>query len=383
MQVLIIRYSEIHLKGNNREFFENALITNIKTALKGYTFDFSRSNARYVIRNFDTMLLDEIVDVVTNVFGVHSVSVAEEVESNYQAISQAALAIAPTTGTFKVNTNRADKSFPIPSMKLSADVGGDILEQHPDLKVDLMNPQHVVNIDIRENGKTFVYSKVIKAVNGMPVGTGGKAVAMLSGGIDSPVAVYMMAKRGMTIRCVHFHSFPYTSMQAKQMVLDLAKLVKKYTLRMTVDVVSFTEIQTAIHEQCPEDYMITIMRRFMMRIAEKIARNYGGGAVITGESLGQVASQTLESITSTNSVATLPVFRPLIGFDKDQIIEIAQQIGTFETSILPYEDCCTIFLPKKPVTKPRLSAVEKIESVLDVETLVNNAMQTIETIVIE
>ena len=383
MQVLIIRYSEIHLKGNNREFFENALITNIKTALKGYTFVFSRSNARYVIRNFDTMLLDEIVDVVTNVFGVHSVSVAEEVESNYQAISQAALAIAPTTGTFKVNTNRADKRFPIPSMKLSADVGGDILEQHPDLKVDLMNPQHVVNIDIRENGKTFVYSKVIKAVNGMPVGTGGKAVAMLSGGIDSPVAVYMMAKRGMTIRCVHFHSFPYTSMQAKQKVLDLAKLVKKYTLRMTVDVVSFTEIQTAIHEQCPEDYMITIMRRFMMRIAEKIARNYGGGAVITGESLGQVASQTLESITSTNSVATLPVFRPLIGFDKDQIIEIAQQIGTFETSILPYEDCCTIFLPKKPVTKPRLSAVEKIESVLDVETLVNNAMQTIETIVIE
>lgn len=383
MQVLIIRYSEIHLKGNNREFFENALITNIKTALKGYKFDFSRSNARYVIRNFDTMLLDEIVDVVTNVFGVHSVSVAEEVESNYQAISQAALAIAPTTGTFKVNTNRADKRFPIPSMKLSADVGGDILGQHPDLKVDLMNPQHIVNIDIRENGKTFVYSKVIKAVNGMPVGTGGKAVAMLSGGIDSPVAVYMMAKRGMTIRCVHFHSFPYTSMQAKQKVLDLAKLVKKYTLRMTVDVVSFTEIQTAIHEQCPEDYMITIMRRFMMRIAEKIARNYGGGAVITGESLGQVASQTLESITSTNSVATLPVFRPLIGFDKDQIIEIAQQIGTFETSILPYEDCCTIFLPKKPVTKPRLSAVEKIESVLDVETLVNNAMQTIETIVIE
>ena len=383
MQVLIIRYSEIHLKGNNREFFENALITNIKTALKGFTFDFSRSNARYVIRNFDTMLLDEIVDVVTNVFGVHSVSVAEEVESNYQAISQAALAIAPTTGTFKVNTNRADKRFPIPSMKLSADVGGDILGQHPDLKVDLMNPQHVINIDIRENGKTFVYSKVIKAVNGMPVGTGGKAVAMLSGGIDSPVAVYMMAKRGMTIRCVHFHSFPYTSMQAKQKVLDLAKLVKKYTLRMTVDVVSFTEIQTAIHEQCPEDYMITIMRRFMMRIAEKISRNYGGGAVITGESLGQVASQTLESITSTNSVATLPVFRPLIGFDKDQIIEIAQQIGTFETSILPYEDCCTIFLPKKPVTKPRLSAVEKIESVLDVETLVNNAMQTIETIVIE
>ncbi len=383
MQVLIIRYSEIHLKGNNREFFENALITNIKTALKEYSYDFSRSNARYVIRNFDPIYQEEIVDIVSNVFGVHSVSLAEEVDSNYQDISNAALQIAPSSGTFKVSTNRADKRFPIPSMKLSAEIGGDILDKYPNLKVDLMNPEHIVNIDIRENGKTFVYSGVIKAVNGMPVGTGGKAIAMLSGGIDSPVAVYMMAKRGMTIRCVHFHSFPYTSMQAKQKVLDLAKIVKKYTLRMTVDVVSFTEIQTAIHELCPEDYMITIMRRFMMRIATKLAHNHNAGAVITGESLGQVASQTLESITSTNSVTTMPVFRPLIGFDKDEIIEIAQKIGTFDTSILPFEDCCTIFLPKKPVTKPRLSAVEKIESILDIDTLVDNALQSVETIVIE
>ena len=217
----------------------------------------------------------------------------------------------------------------------------------------------------------------------MPVGTGGKAVVMLSGGIDSPVAAYMMAKRGMSLRAVHFHSFPYTSLQAKEKVLDLAKLIKKYTLRMTVDVVSFTEIQTAIHDKCPEEYMITIMRRFMMRIAERIARMNGCGAVVTGESLGQVASQTLESITSTNSVANIPVFRPLIGFDKEEIIEIAERIGTFKTSILPYEDCCTIFLPKKPVTKPRLDAVLKVESALDVETLVNNALNNIETIVIE
>ena len=244
----------------------------------------------------------------------------------------------------------------------------------------MFHPDTVVSIDIRENGKTFVYSEVIKGVNGMPVGTAGKGIIMLSGGIDSPVAMYMMAKRGMTLRSVHFHSFPYTSLQAKQKVLDLAKIVKKYTLHMTVDVVSFTEIQTAIHEKCPEEYMITIMRRFMMRIAEKLAQKHGAGAVITGESLGQVASQTLESITSTNSVATLPVFRPLIGFDKDEIIEIAQKIGTFETSILPYEDCCTIFLPKKPVTKPRLSAVLKVESALDVETLVNNALQNIEVV---
>lgn len=382
MKVVIIRYSEIHLKGNNREFFESALISNIKHVLQDYTYEFARSNARYIIRKFDESQLEQIVDAVKNVFGVHSLSVAEEVDSNVEQIKAAALALAPTSGSFKVNTNRADKKFPIHSMNLSADIGGDILEANPSLTVDLFHPDHVVNIDIRENGKTFVYSEIIKAVNGMPVGTAGKGVVMLSGGIDSPVAAYIMAKRGMTLRAVHFHSFPYTSMQAKQKVLDLAKLVKKYSLRMTVDVVSFTEIQTAIHEKCPEEYMITIMRRFMMRIAEKLARMNGCGAVITGESLGQVASQTLESITSTNSVANIPVFRPLIGFDKDEIIEIAERIGTFKTSILPYEDCCTIFLPKKPVTKPRLDAVLKVESALDVDTLVNNAMQNIETIVI-
>ena len=383
MKVVIIRYGEIHLKGNNRDFFESVLVSNIKKALADYNYEFSRSNARYIIRNFDEMRLDEIVDAIKNVFGVHSLSIAEEVDTDLGKICQAALLFAPTAGTFKVNTNRADKRFPMPSMKISAEVGGVILEHRPNVKVDLLNPEHTVSIDIRENGKTFVFSETIKAVNGMPVGTGGKGIVMLSGGIDSPVAAYMMAKRGMTLRAVHFHSFPYTSMQAKQKVLDLAKIVKKYTLHMTVDVVSFTEIQMAIHEKCPEEYMITIMRRFMMRIAERIARMNGAGAVITGESLGQVASQTLESITSTNSVAAIPVFRPLIGFDKDEIIEISQRIGAFETSILPYEDCCTIFLPKCPVTKPRLSAVEKVESVLDVETLVNNALASIETVVIE
>ena len=382
MKVIIIRYSEIHLKGNNREFFESALISNIKHVLQDFDYEFSRSNARYVIRKFDETQLCQIVDAVKNVFGVHSLSIAEEVDSDVGQIKAAALAIAPASGSFKVNTNRADKKFPIHSMTLSAEIGGDILQANPLLTVDLFHPDNVINIDIRENGKTFVYSNTIKAVNGMPVGTAGKGVVMLSGGIDSPVAAYMMAKRGMTLRAVHFHSFPYTSMQAKQKVLDLAKLVKKYSLRMTVDVVSFTEIQTAIHEKCPEEYMITIMRRFMMRIAEKLARINGCGAVITGESLGQVASQTLESITSTNSVATIPVFRPLIGFDKDEIIEIAERIGTFKTSILPYEDCCTIFLPKKPVTKPRLDAVLKVESALDVDTLIDNAMQNIETIVI-
>ncbi|HIU90423.1 MAG TPA: tRNA 4-thiouridine(8) synthase ThiI [Candidatus Fimimonas merdipullorum] len=383
MKAIIIRYSEIHLKGNNKEYFESALISNLKTALKGFDLQFGRSNARYVLRNFDESLTPQIIDCVKNVFGVHSLSVAEEVPSTLEDIRAAAIALAPKRGSFKVSTNRADKRFPLHSMDLSAEIGGDVLENNSALTVNLHNPDHVINIDIRENGKTFVFRDVIRGVNGMPVGTGGKAVAMLSGGIDSPVAMYMMAKRGMSLRAVHFHSFPYTSAQAKQKVLDLAAIVKKYTLRMTVDVVSFTEIQTAIHERCPEEYMITIMRRFMMRIAEKLARINGCGAVVTGESLGQVASQTLESITSTNAVAHIPVFRPLIGFDKEEIIDIAHKIGTYETSILPYEDCCTIFLPKRPVTKPRLSAVEKVESALDVETLVQNALQNVETVVIE
>lgn len=383
MKAIIIRYSEIHLKGNNKQYFESALISNLKTALKGFDLQFGRSNARYVLRNFDESLTPQIIDCVKNVFGVHSLSVAEEVPSTLEDIRAAAIALAPKRGSFKVSTNRADKRFPLHSMDLSAEIGGDVLENNSALTVNLHNPDHVINIDIRENGKTFVFRDVIRGVNGMPVGTGGKAVAMLSGGIDSPVAMYMMAKRGMSLRAVHFHSFPYTSAQAKQKVLDLAAIVKKYTLRMTVDVVSFTEIQTAIHERCPEEYMITIMRRFMMRIAEKLARINGCGAVVTGESLGQVASQTLESITSTNAVAHIPVFRPLIGFDKEEIIDIAHKIGTYETSILPYEDCCTIFLPKRPVTKPRLSAVEKVESALDVETLVQNALQNVETVVIE
>lgn len=383
MKAIIIRYSEIHLKGNNKEYFESALISNLKTALKGFDLQFGRSNARYVLRNFDESLTPQIIDCVKNVFGVHSLSVAEEVPSTLEDIRAAAIALAPKRGSFKVSTNRADKRFPLHSMDLSAEIGGDVLENNSALTVNLHNPDHVINIDIRENGKTFVFRDVIRGVSGMPVGTGGKAVAMLSGGIDSPVAMYMMAKRGMSLRAVHFHSFPYTSAQAKQKVLDLAAIVKKYTLRMTVDVVSFTEIQTAIHERCPEEYMITIMRRFMMRIAEKLARINGCGAVVTGESLGQVASQTLESITSTNAVAHIPVFRPLIGFDKEEIIDIAHKIGTYETSILPYEDCCTIFLPKRPVTKPRLSAVEKVESALDVETLVQNALQNVETVVIE
>ena len=382
MKVILIRYSEIHLKGNNRGFFENALINNIRHSLADKKYKLVKQSGRYVIREFEESEADSIVETVRNVFGVYSVSLADEVKSDYEEIKKSALAIAPESGTFKVVCNRADKRFPLNSMQLASSIGGDLLENNGKLSVDLHKPQHLVNIDVRENGKTFVFTNSIKGVNGMPVGTGGKGVLLLSGGIDSPVACYMMAKRGMSIRAIHFHSYPFTSLQAKEKVLTLAKILKKYTLHMTVDVVSFTEIQTAIHEKCPEEFMITIMRRFMMRIAERLAKKYGCGAIITGESLGQVASQTLESITSTNAVATLPVLRPLIGFDKDEIIEIAKRIDTFETSILPYEDCCTIFLPKNPVTKPRLDVVKRVESALDIDALVEQALENVETIVV-
>jgi thiamine biosynthesis protein ThiI len=382
MKVILIRYSEIHLKGNNRYFFENLLVKNVRSNLKGFDFKLVKSSSRYIISDYDVTQTAEMVNRVKSTFGVHSVSVAEVVDSDFEKIATVALQLAPKTGTFKVVANRADKRFPLNSMEICSELGGRILDANPQLAVDIHNPENVVQIDIREDGKTYVFSEIEKALSGMPVGSGGRAMVLLSGGIDSPVATYMMAKRGMSLRAVHFHSYPYTSVQAKDKVLSLAKIVKKYTIGMTVDVVSFTEIQTAIHEKCPEEFLISIMRRFMMRIANSLCVRHKCGGIVTGESLGQVASQTLESITSTNSVAAFPVLRPLIGMNKDEIVEIAKSIGTFETSILPYEDCCTIFLPKNPVIRPKLDVVERIEQSLDIDTLVNNALNNIETVVV-
>lgn len=383
MKVIVLRYSEIHLKGRNRGFFEAVLIKNIKDSLKSYRFTFSKGSARYIISDYEQNLEAEIIDRLTAVFGLYSLSVAHLIPTDIDSICNKCVEIAPQSGTFKIVTNRADKTFNLTSMELSAEVGHLILEAKKSLKVDLHAPDWVINIDIRENGKTLVYSDTIKCVNGMPVGTAGKGIVLLSGGIDSPVATYMMAKRGMTVRALHFHSYPYTSMLAKQKVLDLAKILKKYCINLTVDLINVADIQTSIHEKCPEDYMITILRRFMMRIASKIAAKHDSKAIITGESLGQVASQTIESLTSTSEVVALPILRPLIGFDKDEIIEIAKRIGTFKTSIEPYEDCCTVFLPKNPVIHPRLSAVNKIEESLDVDSLVDNALSSIETIIID
>lgn len=289
--------------------------------------------------------------------------------------------IAPESGSFKVITNRANKSFPLNSMQLNAEIGGRLLQDFPNLTVDVHAPQHEICIDIRENGDALIFSGHIKGAGGMPVGTSGKGVLLLSGGIDSPVAGYMIAKRGMVLEALHFHSYPYTNMQAREKVEELARILSGYTGGMTLHVVSVTHIQEAIHKHCPAEMMITLLRRFMMRIAERLAEQVGGQCIITGESLGQVASQTIEGMTSSGSVVeNLPILRPLVGFDKTEIIERAREIGTFETSIQPYEDCCTVFLPKHPLIRPKMEDVLRAEQKLDVEALLEEAMLSSETV---
>ena len=381
-KVIIVRVCEIFLKGKNRFYFVNLLEENIKKALDGIKYDLVKLQMRYLVENFDENKYDLIMSKLLKVCGIHTMSVAYCVESDVDKIAEAAIAeCEDMKGSFKVETNRADKTFPLHSVELSAEIGGRILERYgKDLYVDVKKPKNILKIDIRENGQSLIYKDVIKGVGGMPVGSSGKGFLMLSGGIDSPVAGYMMAKRGMKLAAVHFHSYPYTGEAAKEKVITLGKMISEYSAGMTLYVVKFTEIQEEIHKKCSEEFMITMMRRFMMRITERLANYHGGQAIITGESLGQVASQTTESITSSNSVVTMPVFRPLIAFDKLETIEIANKIGTYETSILPYEDCCTVFLPKFPAIKPRMDRVLKEESRLDVEELMKRAMQNVEVI---
>ena len=380
-KVIIIRWCEIHLKGKNRHFFEKLLEDNIKYALKDYKYTFVKIQGRYLLEDFDEFLVDDIIISLSKVSGIHTVSVAELVNSEIEEISKTAVELSSElSGTFKVETRRANKKFPINSTDVSKFVGGQILKNNSNLKVDVKNPNHVVNIDIREGGETLVFTNTIKMMGGMPIGSSGRGLLMLSGGIDSPVAGYMMAKRGMRLEAIHFHSYPYTNESAKEKVISLAKQVSEYTNGIKLHVVKFTEIQEEIHKNCPEEYMITIMRRFMMRIAEKIAKSISAQAIITGECLGQVASQTIESLTSSQSAIVMPVLRPLIAFDKLEIIEISEKIGTYETSILPFEDCCTVFLPKYPLIKPRLDRVEAVEKALDIDTLVDNALKTVETL---
>ncbi len=380
-KVVIVRYCEIHLKGKNRGYFEKVFMNNLEKALTGIRHEMHKPSGRYVVENFDEGRAEEIVERLRKVFGTHTLSVGYKVEADMQKIYEAVKVIAPREGTFKVETNRGDKKFPLNSMQINAQIGGRLLDEFPALKVDVHNPQMIVSIDVRENGTALVFGGVVKAAGGMPVGTAGKGLLLLSGGIDSPVAGYMIAKRGMKIEGLHFHSYPYTNMQAREKVEELARILSTYTGGMTLNVVSVTHIQEAIHKNCPEEMMITLLRRFMMRVAERLCEKNGSQCIITGESLGQVASQTIEGMTSSNAVIkNVPVLRPLVGFDKTEIIERSRSIGTFETSIQPFEDCCTVFLPKHPLIRPRLSEVEAAEAKLDVNGLVEEALSTLEAV---
>lgn len=380
-QVILIRYGEIFLKGRNRSFFERTLINNLRTAISTIPCRFTKLQGRYLVDEFKPEDCDRLVEALRRVFGLHSLSVAYHVDTDLDAIGAICAQLAPDYGTFRVTVNRADKTLPMTSIQLAQHFGGYVLDAHPHLKVDLYHADKEIFVDLREDKTAYVFMDKIPCAGGMPVGCSGKGMALLSGGIDSPVAVYRMARRGMEINAVHFHSFPYTSLMAKEKTLDLARLLTPYTGNIRVFVVPFTEVQQAIHAHCPSEYMITIMRRIMMRIAERLAIANGCGSLITGESLAQVASQTQESILVTNHVVkTLPVFRPLIGTDKEEIIKEAREIGTFKTSILPYEDCCTVFLPKNPIIRPQLEQTEIAESKLDVEALIEAAMAGIEIV---
>lgn len=377
-KVLLLRYGEIFLKGKNKAFFENKLIENIKKALDGLDYKFIKTQNRYYVEDYDEWLQDELVDRLRKVFGLTSLSVAIKVKSQYELMGQAVQEYVPQgKNTFRVTVNRADKRLDKNSMQIAAMMGGYCLDKNPMLKVDLHSPQVEIFVDIRERGYAYVFSGKIPCAGGMPVGTAGKGMLLLSGGFDSPVAGWRMARRGMEIYAIHYHSYPHTSELAKQKVIDLAQKLTDYCGNIKLFVVPFTDIQQKIHQYCRADYMITVMRRIMIDIAERTAVKYGCGALITGESLAQVASQTTESITVTNNaVKLLPVFRPLIGMDKNEIMDTAKDIDTYATSELPYEDCCTVFLPKYPVIKPSIQVAVKEQS--RIENLEESILKAIE-----
>ena len=376
--LLMVRYGEIFLKGLNRPYFIRALVRKIRYALRGTGTDVHVHDGRILVRGFSDT--EACIDRVTRVFGVHSVTPAVEMpKEDFDAICDQAISmVKDLKGTFKVNARRSDKRYPMNSPAINEEVGYRILNANPNLKVDVHNPEHLVNIEIRD--MAYLYVKVIPAVGGMPVGTNGNATLLLSGGIDSPVAGWMIAKRGVQINAVHFHSYPYTSDRAKEKVLDLARKLSFSCCGIKVHVVPFTEIQMQIHEKCPDEYTTLIMRRYMMRIAERIAEQTESEALITGESIGQVASQTMTALGTTDAVVKMPVFRPLIGFDTSEIIDIARKIGTLEISEQPFEDCCTVFTPRHPATHPKMEKILEGENHLDEEELIRRALEGTEII---
>ncbi len=384
-QTILVKYGEIILKGLNRPIFEDFLIKNIRASLRGLSPEITKAQATTYIDLASEADIPEAMDRLSKVFGIVSISRAYVLPKEIGAICEATpeclaeeLSLAKT---FKVEAKRSDKKFPLSSPEICREVGGAICEKFPHLSVDVKTPEKTVMVEVRDTN-TYVYCDKIKGPGGMPVGTNAKALLLLSGGIDSPVAGYMAAKRGVALEAVHFFSHPYTSERAKEKVLTLAKIVSAYTGGMKVHIVPFTNIQLEIRKHCPEEQLTIIMRRFMMKISERIAKKNGAIALVTGESIGQVASQTVEALGVTNDAVSLPVFRPVIGMDKDEIVERSRMIGAFETSILPYEDCCTIFTPKHPNTKPKLDKIKASEELLAVESLIDEAVAGVETIVI-
>lgn len=381
--VLLVRYAEIHLKGQNRPFFEKLLVQNVMKAAEAVCpCSIIRDRGRFILVDYEDARGEELLAAVVRVFGVHSASPAVVCEPAMEDIAKTALAIIrqerPKGGSFKVDARRADKSFPLESPELARQLGGTVLRANPAITVDVHNPAWRLYVEVRD--KAYIYTRFIDGPGGMPVGTGGKVALLLSGGIDSPVAGYMLARRGVELEAIYFDSPPHTSERARRKVIQLCEALTGFCGPIRLHIVRFTEIQEAIYNQCYPDYLTILMRRFMMRIAGRIAAQNGCEAMATGENLGQVASQTIQSIAATNAVCEMPVFRPLIAFDKSEIIDKARQIGTYEISILPYEDCCTVFVPRHPVTRPKLPDVERAEKVLDVEAMCAEALQQVEMI---
>ena len=378
-KVLLIRYGEVFLKGANRPKFLKILTDNVKRAVKPLNGHVWMADSRIYVSDVEDM--DDCIRRVRKIFGLYSVSPAIECEKDLDEIAGHCVEMMKDfSGTFKVMGRRSDKKFPLNSIELAAEMGGRILEANPRLIVDIHNPQHKLRVEIRD--KAYICCEEIMAVGGLPMGSGGKAALLLSGGIDSPVAGYNIMKRGVHCCAIHFQSPPYTGELARDKVMQLAKELADYSSGMRVYLVPFTKCQLEIHEKCPDGLATVIGRRFMMRIAQEIAKQYGAKALITGESLGQVASQTMEAICCTDAVCEMPVLRPLIGMDKTEIMEIAQKIGTYETSILPYEDCCTVFTPRHPITRPKVDTMAKAESKLDIDALVQEAVENTEMVII-
>ena len=378
-EILLCKYGEIVLKGANRRFFEETLCKTLRFRAKHYgNFNITRSQSTLVIEPTDEFAdIDGMFETASKVFGIVGISRCAVCEKDMKCIEETVREYIPQflvgKKTFKVIAKRSDKRFPLDSMQICAEVGGYVLSSVPHIRVDVHDPEIVVHVEIREFG-AYIHAGQFKGAGGMPVGTNGKALLLLSGGIDSPVAGYMIAKRGVQIDAVHFESFPYTSERAREKVFELAREVAQYAGSFNVHVVSLTHIQEELVKTCEEDYFTLLLRRYMMAIADRLAHKLGCGGLITGESLGQVASQTMQAIGVTDPVATLPVFRPCIGLDKEEIVQISRKIGTFETSIQPYEDCCTVFTPKHPRTRPELAKVLEQEQKLDFEALVQEAL---------